>query len=219
MSNARNLARVLVDSSGDIAAGNLDNAVPADGSITDAKIASMTASKLLGQVPDANAPSGSVVQIALGSALPGGVTTTSTSFIDTGIIEVAITPSLANSRIHAYMGGFQTHINPQADNWGGFLHIYFSVAGGAYQPINGSTTNGLWAIYANNQYTDSWRDIVAKMEFAHSPTYTLGQSIAYRAYFKKATRGASGFYSSHTGGISAYGGTVNVFGSVTEISA
>lgn len=40
MSNARNLARVIVDSSGDIAAGNLDNAVPADGSITAAKLAS-----------------------------------------------------------------------------------------------------------------------------------------------------------------------------------
>jgi hypothetical protein len=39
MSLARNLARVIVDSSGDIAAGNLDNAVPADGSITAAKLA------------------------------------------------------------------------------------------------------------------------------------------------------------------------------------
>ena len=84
MSNARNLARVIVDSSGDIAANNLDNAVPADGSITAAKlaasldlssktltypdnsvqsadIASLAASKLTGQVPDANAPSGSVI--------------------------------------------------------------------------------------------------------------------------------------------------------------
>lgn len=40
MPNARNLARVIVDSSGDIAANNLDNAIPADGSITSAKLAS-----------------------------------------------------------------------------------------------------------------------------------------------------------------------------------
>jgi len=40
MSNARNLARVIVDTNGDIAANNLDNAVPAEGSITAAKLAS-----------------------------------------------------------------------------------------------------------------------------------------------------------------------------------
>ena len=39
MGKARDLARVIVDSSGLIAAGNLGNAVPADGSITSAKIA------------------------------------------------------------------------------------------------------------------------------------------------------------------------------------
>lgn len=208
-SKARNLARLVVDSGGDVDASSLGN-VPA----------SDNASALTqGTLPKGRLPSGSVVQIALGSAVPGTVVSTSTSFIDTGIIEVAITPSLANSRIHAYMGGFQTHINPQADNWGGFMHIYFSVAGGAYQPINGSTTHGLWGVYSNQQYVDSWWDTIAKMEFTHSPTYTLGQSIAYRAYFRRSTRGTGGFYAQHNGGLSAYGGTVNVFGSATEISA
>ena len=39
MTKARDLARVIVDSSGLIASGNLGNAVPADGSITTAKLA------------------------------------------------------------------------------------------------------------------------------------------------------------------------------------
>lgn len=39
MSNARNLARIIADSSGAIASANLGNAVPADGSITTAKLA------------------------------------------------------------------------------------------------------------------------------------------------------------------------------------
>jgi hypothetical protein len=63
MGKARDLARVIVDSGGLIAAGNLGNAVPADGSITNAKIASVAASKLTGQVPDANAPSGSIIKV------------------------------------------------------------------------------------------------------------------------------------------------------------
>lgn len=73
MGIARNLARVIADNSGAIATGNLGNAIPADGSITtaklaanavtDAKIAAMAASKLTGQVPDANAPSGSILQV------------------------------------------------------------------------------------------------------------------------------------------------------------
>ncbi len=52
MGKARDLARVIVDSSGAIAAGNLGNAIPADGSITTAKLANgaVTSTKL-----DANA--------------------------------------------------------------------------------------------------------------------------------------------------------------------
>jgi hypothetical protein len=46
MGIARNLARVIADNSGAIAAGNLGNAVPANGSITIAKLASSVTSKL-----------------------------------------------------------------------------------------------------------------------------------------------------------------------------
>jgi hypothetical protein len=46
-----------------IADGTVTTADIADGAITNAKIASMAASKLTGQLPDANAPSGSVIQV------------------------------------------------------------------------------------------------------------------------------------------------------------
>lgn len=51
MSNARNLARILVNSSGAINASNLTNAVPADGSITAAKLASGAAVSNIGYTP------------------------------------------------------------------------------------------------------------------------------------------------------------------------
>ncbi len=63
MGKARDLARVIVDSGGLIATANLGNAVPADGSITNEKIASVAASKLTGQVPFGNATSGSVINV------------------------------------------------------------------------------------------------------------------------------------------------------------
>jgi hypothetical protein len=107
MGIARNLARVIADNSGAIAAGNLGNAIPADGSITtaklaanavtDAKIAAMAASKLTGTLPDANAPSGSVIQVQHGTTSTAVVSSTST-FTDTGII-ATITPSNASNKI------------------------------------------------------------------------------------------------------------------------
>lgn len=92
MSNARNLARVVADASGVIAPTNLANVAPADGSITtvklaanavtDAKIAAVSASKLTGQVADANAPSGSVIQVVTyTTSASGGFATTSTGFV------------------------------------------------------------------------------------------------------------------------------------------
>jgi hypothetical protein len=121
MGNARNLARVIVDSNGDIAAGNLDNAVPADGSITAAKLAasldlssktltypdnsvqsadivSLAASKLSGQVPDANAPSGSVIQVVSFTSTTTATKTGST-WDDMGDLALNITPSAASSKI------------------------------------------------------------------------------------------------------------------------
>ena len=98
MGKARDLARVIVDSGGLISANNLGNAVPADGSITNAKIASMAASKLTGQVPDANAPSGSVVQVVQ-YRFTSTWSSSSTSFVDVTGFEATITPSSASNKI------------------------------------------------------------------------------------------------------------------------
>ena len=51
MSKARNIARLVVDSSGDLDASNLGNAIPADGSITAAKLASGAAVSNIGFTP------------------------------------------------------------------------------------------------------------------------------------------------------------------------
>lgn len=96
MGKARDLARVIVDSGGLISANNLGNAVPADGSITNAKIASMAASKLTGQVPDANAPSGSVIQVV---SFTTDAQSSITSFSPQTAMSASITPSSSSSKI------------------------------------------------------------------------------------------------------------------------
>jgi hypothetical protein len=79
-----------------------DGIVTADkivaGAVTDAKIAAMAASKLTGQLPDANAPSGSVIQV-VSTAKTNVFTTTSTSFTDITGFSVSITPSSASNKI------------------------------------------------------------------------------------------------------------------------
>lgn len=98
MSNARNLANIIAGTY-DIPANSLDNAVPADGSITNAKIASMAASKLTGQVPDANAPSGSVIQVVQNTKYDTFSTNSYPGFVDVTGWSLSITPSSTTSKI------------------------------------------------------------------------------------------------------------------------
>ncbi|MBU3613187.1 hypothetical protein [Polynucleobacter sp. MG-27-Goln-C1] len=75
MSNARNLARLLPDSSGKIS-------LP---------------SQVSGVLPDANAPSGSVIQV-VNSTSTSEVWTSSSSFVDTGL-SASITPTNTANKI------------------------------------------------------------------------------------------------------------------------
>ena len=194
-----------------------DNIV-ANGSAVLTSASNVASTNLTGTISSARMPSGSIIQITSGSSIPGQViSSTSTSFVDSGIIEVVITPLAAASKIYVKMDGFQTHSNPQADNWGGSLHIYRKIDSGSYAPVNGSSTNGLWGTYKNNQYGDAWLDVVAGIQYLDSPTYTVGQVLTYRAFYKKSTRGAGAFYMNHQGGITVYMGQINVIATAMEI--
>lgn len=89
-----------------------DNIVTADkivsGAVTDAKIAAMAATKLTGVLPDANAPSGSVIQV-VSTSTNGSFSTSSQSFVDITGMSVTITPSSSSNRIlitgHMQVGG------------------------------------------------------------------------------------------------------------------
>ena len=65
--------------------------------------AGIAAAALSGQVPDTNAPSGSVIQVVSTSTFIS-FSTSSTSYVDTGL-SVTITPSAASSRIMLIYSG------------------------------------------------------------------------------------------------------------------
>ncbi len=68
----------------------------ANGAVTDAKIAAMAASKLTGQVPDANAPSGSIIQV-VSAQYNTPVAFSSASY--QSLFSASITPISTSSRI------------------------------------------------------------------------------------------------------------------------
>lgn len=68
------------------------------GAVTNAKIDTMAATKLTGQVPDANAPSGSVVQVVQ-AYKSDTFTTTSSSFTTITGLSASITPLNSSNRI------------------------------------------------------------------------------------------------------------------------
>lgn len=70
------------------------------GQVPDAKLVALTASKLTGQVPDANAPSGSVIQVVQATAAQASYTNYG-SYAD--FITGSITTTVANSRILVLM--------------------------------------------------------------------------------------------------------------------
>jgi hypothetical protein len=68
------------------------------GQVPDAKLVALTASKLSGQVPDANAPSGSVIQVVQGSTTSMATSSNNSTWIATNLT-ASITPTNASNKI------------------------------------------------------------------------------------------------------------------------
>lgn len=88
MSNARNLARLIVDSGGDVDVSSLGNVPPSN-----------DASALTtGTLASARLPAGSVLQVAQARKTDTSWSTTSTSFVAVTGLGVTITPTSASSK-------------------------------------------------------------------------------------------------------------------------
>ena len=115
-------------------AGTVESSVvPADGTIANAKIVDMAASKLTGTVSNARFPAGSIVQVVRAEATGGAVNTTNSTPQDAGH-QVAITPQYSDSdiliQLHAIGGQTQAGRSYK-------LRINRTVGGGSDTQVSG----------------------------------------------------------------------------------
>jgi len=145
MGKARDLARVIVDSSGAIAAGNLGNAIPADGSITTSKLANdaVTSDKIASNAVGSSEISSSAItaqKIGFTGSVLSVVSANNESFMNTSssdgmeLVSTSITPVNNNSRflIHAKTGGWS---GDDSEIW-----LEYSINGGGW--VRNNILNG-----------------------------------------------------------------------------
>jgi hypothetical protein len=117
MSNARNLARLIVDSGGDVEVSSLGNVPPSN-----------DASALTtGTLGSARLPAGSVLQVAQARKTDIDWSTTSSSFVPVTGLSVTITPTSTSSRFLAFAS-----VSVGANWWitgGGYFSIQSSATG------------------------------------------------------------------------------------------
>ena len=138
------------------------------GQVPDAKLVALTASKLSGQVPDANAPSGSVIQVVSATST-ANISTSSTSFTD--FLSASITPLSASNKILC----LATYGEP--DILTGYVHVRLFRNGSDIFRLTNEFGRGIPQV-AESHYSG------ASIQFLDSPattsaiTYNLGLAVA-----------------------------------------
>ena len=140
--------------------------------ITSDNIISLAATKLTGTVPDANAPSGSIVQVPAQAITFTQINTTTTTFTDWPGMSVSITPSSASNRILiiAVLNGLYTD-NSHNPLMRLLRNSTVIAVGGDYQPYNNAGVAG------------GCQNIV----FIDSPSTT--SSVTYKIQYKSDSGG------------------------------
>lgn len=136
--------------------------------ITNAKINDVAATKLTGQVPDANAPSGSVIQVVQAFSDQGQGTTSSSFTKHTGLT-LSITPRATNSKILVMYTAFG-YVNGNGN------HLCTTIYRNS---TNLGANHGFGNFYsASSGYTEHY----ASGHFLDSPNST--SATEYAVYFK-----------------------------------
>ena len=141
-----------------------------------------------------DAPAGSVVQSATTTA-SGAVATSSDGPNASGLI-TTLTPRLSGSKFLTILSGVTAHSNKtSADNHGTIYYMYVSVAGGSYANVAANVTGS----HHIDGALGAWIDIPLTMSYLSTPTYTLGNTVAFQPYYGRNTGGSSTMYFHHAG--------------------
>ena len=159
-----------------------------------------------------DAPAGSVVQSATTTA-SGAVATSSDGPNASGLI-TTLTPRLSGSKFLTILSGVTAHSNKtSSDNHGTIYYMYASVNGGSYANI---TSNVVQSHHVDGAL-GAWIDVPLTMTFLSTPSYTVGQSVAFQPYYARATNSSGTVYFHHTGHSAAASQVYNL--TVLEIAS
>ena len=159
-----------------------------------------------------DAPAGSVVQSATTTA-SGSVAADSSDVLASGLI-VTMTPRLSGSTFLTILSGVTAHSNKtSSDNHGTIYYMYVSVAGGSYANVAANVTGS----HHIDGGLGAWIDIPLTMSYLSTPTYTLGNTVAFQPYYGRNTGGSSTMYFHHAGHSAAASQVYNL--TVLEIAS
>ena len=182
-----------------IPAGNLT------GTVADARISTLTASKLTGALPAISGANltgvsaGKILQVKTLSWQAGGVSGTGDTFHGVASGNLQITPSAANSKFLLILTGVNAHSNMTGSvgNHGCRYFFGMSINGGSFVSVdtgnafNTSNEKPLAATHINGDL-GNWLDFPIGYTYVATPSYSLGQAIDFRPYFgKNYTMGTS----------------------------
>ena len=122
-------------------------------------------------------PAGSVIQVLGNSHTIGSnITTSGTSFVTSGLTSPVITPKFANSKILITCDIGMMYGVAAGD--GSMTSIFRSVQGGTYAALN--------VLNYDHFHESSGTDNISPHmhHILDTPTYTLGNTISYQAFFK-----------------------------------
>ena len=186
---------------------NLTN-IPAGqltGTVADARISTLTASKLTGALPAISGANltgvsaGKILQVKTLSWQAGGVSGTGDTFHGVASGNLQITPSAANSKFLLILTGVNAHSNMTGSvgNHGCRYFFGMSINGGSFVSVdtgnafNTSNEKPLAATHINGDL-GNWLDFPIGYTYVATPSYSLGQAIDFRPYFgKNYTMGTS----------------------------
>ncbi len=136
---------------------------------------------LSGQVPDANAPSGSVIQVVNTMFNPSSTTTTSTSYVDSGL-SLGITLSSASNRVLILVNGGHSYVGTYPN---GMIETICRQSSTTYSSGNdlANTTFGLAQIYSSTNLNTASHSMNTLDTTPGSTTPT------YRVFFRARNSG------------------------------
>lgn len=206
--------------------GSVSLDAPADTSPTgtDVTFVLPTADGTSGQVLTTNgsgalsfANEGKVMQVVNGSSnQTANVASSSNTYVDTGMFDVSITPVVAGSKIIVEFSGYHPHINAANNNFGIAFKIYRNVNSAGWVD---ASTNHIEGYYEQAGDSNEWFDYSGRSKIVDSPTYTLGNSINYKLYFRQSSRNVTAAYAHHIGGLQTYTDAARISYILTEVAA